>query len=170
MAEEISMNQPAYIRCPFVPCQGEPRILIERGEPGKARTHRIEQHVVGGASWFGVCPASLQPLPLSPEIREYMREQATVLDRMIAEAEAERPGREDPPEQPHIAPTYQRSSWIRGNRAPQGPVFNRPWEKLTCSKCDKPVGRVKSGDSFIYVHLNDFKPADGHPATPHRMS
>lgn len=86
--------------CPFRLCDSNVVVVIEQLTPDDDELTRIviPMHPIGGHEGFGTCPASLQSMPVSAIVQYALDEQATIIERILAEREAMRPAeRAQPP-------------------------------------------------------------------------
>lgn len=77
--------------CPFYGCAGYLELVILQATPGDDETTVImfpAHNVVGGYSWFGMCPASFMYDPVTDDAMVSLRSMAQHLIRMGADRDA----------------------------------------------------------------------------------
>lgn len=104
-----------HAACPFPPCEARPRILPARLVSGDAPTFLYAQHITTPDSWFGMCPASLQPYPPDKPLMQVLAVQSRAYDRMRTDRPAPvRKGKRPPNHSKEPNPDPDGSSWFDG--------------------------------------------------------
>lgn len=117
------------MKCPFRLCDATIVTVTELHAPGSdATTTRISRHALGGHEEFGLCPASLQEVPLSLDAREQLADQAAIIERILREREAAKPITSaadkqqgvhgEHPKTPHPTGAGERSGWWTDSKRP----------------------------------------------------
>lgn len=107
--------------CPFRLCTANVIFVVEQLRPDddELTTTRVPMHVIQGVSLFITCPASLLGMPMTQQTLDALDEQASTIERMLADQGSPPPPAHPTNPKPRSA---EPSEWFRNSDGnPNGP-------------------------------------------------